>query len=57
MNELYKALEENDRNLAMERRVHRVCELLHARTEILRSIIHAQGDIIAELTHEEEEAA
>lgn len=41
--ELYKALAENDQNLLTERRSTRLIELLIARIEIMKSIIHLQN--------------
>ena len=43
------ALEDNTNNLLMERRSIRQVELLAARTEILKSIIHLQREILADL--------
>lgn len=50
------SLRENELYLLSERRVTRQLELLHARTEILKSIVHLQRELIQDMNRYEEAA-
>ncbi len=55
--ELYKALAENDAELLTERRATRMIELLHARVEILKSIVHLQNIELNQINTNERKVA
>jgi hypothetical protein len=54
--ELYKALSENTEELKVERRATRIEELLHARTEILMSIVVRQQELLNQVLNERKAA-
>jgi|GEM_PF-4603842 len=55
--ELYQALAENDQELLTERRSTRIIELLIARIEIMKSIIHLQNIELKQINLNERKVA